>query len=885
MVTKLMRLSLSLLLLLPTMAFAVPQCDQVFTNPPTGPNNPGLAPPADLPASSGSFSCRKRGRNTECNQNDNFGPGDVNFSNGDFDSGSYIVTSGATTRLYFDNLTLKNADLNDFGRQENLLIFVRGNLYVNGHNSINGILYVEGNIIMRGNATINGAVAVNGSVPSGGNFEANIDLSLLDKADFGGMCTNAPSGPDHYRLSFSSQALSCKAQPVTIQACSDSNCASAFASTTTVSITKNASFYSTLSFSGSTSVDVWHGPGGRVTLGLTNPSPAATNGYRCYIDGNMVSNANCQLTYEDSGLLFDVPDKLANKPQNVTISAVRKSDSSLQCVPAFANVTKSVGFWSGYISPAAVNPAAMTVKDISAATATTIGKSEANRTPVQLMFNASGIATMEVNYPEAGQLQLDARLDGVGADAGLVMLGSDQFVNFPVGLCVTPKDSGALCAAGDASCNVYKKAGQAFDLNIHAKAWQSDGDSDYCDNLNTSNYAHDAISLSSELVAPIAGVQGTVGTESYHHLAVATSQNAVSQSISEVGVFKFTAKPPSSYLGSSFYDIPLAKSANIGRFVPDRYVVTSSSVLPACGMGSFSYMDQPFPLAFDVTAVNVNDGVTQNYRDGFAKVAGILVGENNQEGIDRQHRLNLVPLPLSSSSWVEGMAEIDYLPVFSRLTPLVGNESDGPYELMDVGIILNDQDGGVTLVDTPDMNADTSDDCSVSPTSCNAKRLSATPQRYRHGRVVMDNTYGPETEVLRMPVRAEYWQGSQWIINSEDSCTTVSAADAGLATQVDDTLLGYVFAPALSAGQTINRDRSALAFANGEFSLLWQSVTSGGASRYRGQVTAPFKVQDWLKWYWNWDGVSATTLSDPRASAFFGRYRGHDKIIYWREVN
>ncbi|MGL4838212.1 MAG: DUF6701 domain-containing protein, partial [Shewanella sp.] len=42
-------------------------------------------------------------------------------------------------------------------------------------------------------------------------------------------------------------------------------------------------------------------------------------------------------------------------------------------------------------------------------------------------------------------------------------------------------------------------------------------------------------------------------------------------------------------------------------------------------------------------------------------------------------------------------------------------------------------------------------------------------------------------------------------------------------------------------------------------------------------------VPAWLEWYWNWNGNQPAQLAEPRASAFFGRYRGHDKIIYWRE--
>ena len=55
-------------------------------------------------------------------------------------------------------------------------------------------------------------------------------------------------------------------------------------------------------------------------------------------------------------------------------------------------------------------------------------------TPVSLAFDAQGQSTITVNYPDAGKVQLDARYDGTGSEAGLVTLGADQFVARPVGL-------------------------------------------------------------------------------------------------------------------------------------------------------------------------------------------------------------------------------------------------------------------------------------------------------------------------------------------------------------------------------------------------------------------------------------------------------------------
>lgn len=690
---------------------------------------------------------------------------------------------------------------------------------------------------------------------------------------------------DHFEFDHTGQGLTCNPETVTIRACANTSCSQLFTEPLTATLLPESTAEGVwvggnqVSFSGGTAqLQLRRNTAGVVTLGVKGSSPTTRplSKTLCRIGAGALSENNCSLTFADSGFIFDVPDKLANKPVEVLVKAVKKSDVTQQCIPSFQNQAKSLSFWSQYVEPSApITPKAVTINS------TAISAASAVPTALSLGFDINGQAKITVNYPDAGKLQLNAKYTGTGDEQGLLMIGSDQFVNVPVGLCVTPEDNGALCPAGNESCSVYKKAGESFNLQIVAKAWVVDNDGNYCDNPSTPNYVQSGIALSSQLVAPSSGVQGAVGVASYDQEGKINNLNTVAQSISEVGVFTFSAAPPSSYLGSSFYSIPLAKSANIGRFVPDHFEVTTSSVVPACSSTySFSYMDQPFDVAFNLEARNVAGVVTQNYHGSFAKATGLLVGENNDDGNDMQLRLDDVAVPLKSSSWTAGEASIDYQPHFSRLPALIGGEVDGPYEQMLLGVKVFDNDGNVSSVASPNMNAATLGDCSAG-TSCDAVILSAIQQRYRHGRVVMDNTYGPETETLSMPVRAEYWNGTNWVLNGDDSCTI---ATYGLGSQVDNAGLGYHFDPNLATGQSVVRSGGTSTFQSGQFELLWRAVATSGPL-YRGQVTAPLDVPAWLEWYWNWNGVSPTSLSEPRASAFFGRYRGHDRIIYWREVN
>ncbi|MCU7376320.1 hypothetical protein PEC18_37430 [Paucibacter sp. O1-1] len=448
---------------------------------------------------------------------------------------------------------------------------------------------------------------------------------------------------DHFEYSYSGTGLTCTPKTLSIKACANADCTETVNDSVTATLTPasvtNGGWVggNVVTFSGGEKADLQlrQNTAGTVTLGVSGstPSTKAFSETLCRINGGSATAANCDLVFADSGFIFDVPDKLANKPTgNISISAVEASGETLECVPTFADTTKSVSFWSTYLAPTSpVNAQSVTVND------TTVGTQSSAATSTALDFDATGTANIDVNYPDAGNMQLDAQYTGTDDEAGLVMLGSDSFVSFPVGLCITPKDSVAECSAGNSSCDVYKKAGESFDLIIQGKAWESDSDTDYCDNINTPNYAQDDIVLGHQLVAPSGGILGDVGTTKYNHVAQTTNSNTVTQSVTEVGVFTFTANPPSPYLGSSFYDIPLAESANIGRFVPDGFAVSSSSVLPSCG--SFTYMDQPFDLTLTLTAYNTADNITQNYQGAFAKATASLVGENLNDGVDLSSRL------------------------------------------------------------------------------------------------------------------------------------------------------------------------------------------------------------------------------------------------------
>lgn len=868
-------------------------CKDIFTDPPTE-GASMTPPPGVLVPPLGDLVCSKQGSGTSCtgHSGNSFGPGDYDFDDGTISNQAEIIATGVTARLYFNNLDLNNARLNLQNPPEHLFIYVKGDLSIAGQNQINAVVYVAGNVRMAGNATLEGALATGGNVDISGNGDYEFDQDAVDKVDLGGnTCGGSTGGSqiDHFELSHSGQALTCNPEAVVIKACADASCSrlvteqvSASLSLTPDTASNGWVGGSQLTFSGgSTTARLHNNTAGTVTMGVAGSTPAFQHPTLCRAGGGVPSVAACILSFADSGFVFDVLDTLANKPQQVQLKAVKKDNDTQRCVPGFASVSKPVSFWSDYVSPAS-NPFGSKVTVNGSAIAT----SQATAVTSNLSFDANGETTLTVNYPDAGQMRLNARHDGSGDTAGLVMTGSDLFVSRPVGLCITPTQG--ACAAGDASCPVFKKTGEAFQLNIAGAAWQADDDKDLCrDNLATPNFALANIALGSELVAPKPGEGAVVGTASYDHSNAKgnSNLNSVGQSVNEVGVFRMTATPPAA--GYFNYTIPAATSVPVGRFVPWDFHLVSGTVTPACG--DFSYMSQPFGVQTTVQARNRQGGITQNYHDAFAKGTLSLVAANDQDGVDRSNRLD----PLVTS-WSAGVADFTGQSRFMRLRELTPTLTapEEPLRALQLGLRVADGEAPETsfLADR-DMNPAVTGDCQAG-VSCTAKQLqipqgtSDTMIAY-YGRLLASTRQGAASAPLALPLQVQYFEGGRWRVNLQDLCTRLSLAGDGIL--FTDPEQHYDAA----TGDLSLKDGTRIRLGLGQVAPGGsQASVEGGETRFHfaapnQSVRIPYRIQlDKLPL----QPLAPLWLADPATAdhllgeAIFGRDRGNDRIIYRREV-
>lgn len=683
---------------------------------------------------------------------------------------------------------------------------------------------------------------------------------------------------DHFQLDHSGQPLTCNPETVTVKACADAACTTLITDPVTATLSLTPTSVSngwiggnTVTFSGgSTTVQLRNNTPTAVTIGVSGSTPTTKpfSTTLCKAGAGTPSAAACTLNFADSGFFFDVPDTYSNQPQTVTIKAVKKSDVTKQCVPGFASQTKSVKFWSSYITPTS-NP----YNSQMSVNSSTIGASQGAATPLSLVFDAQGQSSITVKYPDAGKVQLDARYDGTGSEAGLVMLGADQFVARPAGLCITPPQG--VCAAGDSSCPVFKKAGETFQVDIKAMAWESANDGDICvGNQTTPNFALPNIALGSTLVAPNPGTNATLGTTTYSHVAAANSANSVSQTVSEVGVFRMTATPPAN--GYFNYTIPSAQSQPVGRFIPADFNLVSGDIVPACN--AFSYMGQPFGVMLDVLARNTTGVQTRNYTGPFAKGEAYLSVANDKDGKSLSSRLrSLQPLP-----WLDGRAALTT--GSSEFVRLSGTQPDGPYKSLLFGLYMRDNDGDRTLIASPNFNDAVVGNCSGS--GCNARQIDSVPMKAYFGRLQAGTAAGLASAPLAIPLQMQYYEGGNWLQNKEDQCTQLSLANQG-----------FIF---LNPSHTFDATTRELNLGTGrKIKLgLGSSAPGGDAALAKDgeilfhfakpdiSVRIPYKV-DLAKQpsqpLWLSDPTSAND-GNLQGEAIFGSSRGNDRIIYRREV-
>lgn len=403
-------------------------------------------------------------------------------------------------------------------------------------------------------------------------------------------------------------------------------------------------------------------------------------------------------------------------------------------------------------------------------------------------------------------------------------------------------------------------------------------------------------------------------------------------SFSEVGIIELVANlADNDYLGSG-QDIQ-GNVQQVGRFTPNHFTLSAPSISAACTPATdFTYMGERFPVSFILEARNASGAITENYINGFVKLPATRFApdsvfhgvEDNSAApdIDYSSRVQSIDADFTADfddfgESAPGTGSIMGTLVFNRENDGVGVDSapDGPF-ILRIGTSITDSDAiGINLLST-DIDVD---DGVTEPGSSAYKNLTTTPILFRYGRLLLDNAFGPETEDLEIPVRSEFFDGTEFVLNTDDSCTTLTynvssppltlVADsykspAGSANPLEsgDTVIeeGVTtnFTVTLADGKTgdtnivsvgsdPDRPFSASAPSGGEVGSAIVELDLGYSS-----ATDPV---DFLTYDWR-GGTSSTDpyeqevpdganyTNNPRAIIEFGSYRSHDRVLSWREL-
>jgi len=690
-------------------------------------------------------------------------------------------------------------------------------------------------------------VSITGSTGGSNNIHELDNLSICAQRSM-------PVGQqiNHIELTHQAAGIACVASAVQVKACLNADCSSLFTSPVSVDLSNSAGNWQadpiTLT-NGVGTAYLRHPAGGVATIGVTETVPPrkAFSQTVCKVGNN---SSNCQINFASAGLLFAQADgvtplshQTAGVAFNGVLRAIRTNTTTGACeARTSGSQTVRLGF-------SCENPSSCIAGQQFSINNTQIAAngaaSSTNRSNVNLTFNASGSAPLTMRYTDVGQLALHASLALAeqSPDPAITLNGSSNaFVVRPHTLAVVQalRQNGSANPATQTGGNGFVAAGEPFNVVVEARNADGQATPNFGKELNRQRVE----AVFNQLVYPSSGNNGTLngGVVDTATAALNGRQTVTGVSWNEAGSITLRAKLLNdTYLGVA--DISAKPvSETVGRFYPDNFALASSEVRNSCT--NFSYMSQPaLTVNYQLEAKGRGGNTLQNYHSGHYPAGAATMLTVAQ---DNSTRLAAERLAVQAAQWQHGVYRVQQNNVsFNRAAV-----PDGPYTNMQLGLqIVSEQDSR----NFPAFTLGT-----------DALALSGT-LNMRYGRLVLQNSGGPEDEPVPLAFNTEYWQGGRFINNIDDNCSLISNSSALLST-ISGT-------PALSmtgVGGVVQTGRfpaQSLTLAPPGIPGVWQ---------------VEYMAEPWLQYYWR--GASANYQQNPQAEIMFGRFRGNPRQIFWREL-
>ncbi|MBL4631859.1 MAG: LamG domain-containing protein, partial [Paraglaciecola sp.] len=533
---------------------------------------------------------------------------------------------------------------------------------------------------------------------------------------------------------------------------------------------------------------------------------------------------------------------------------------------------------------------------------------------VEVDFDENGIASLAMlNYPDAGSIRLTASavIDSVTFNTA----DNGQPIDvYPSYLQLSVNETELLYASIGVQNNY--KAGAPFTLSIGAYG---------VNNALLPNYQAENPQIKITRIQPVASLakDGTVAYSNTGKISSGTSANFVTALslrsdqntdpifsdgeysyadayYDEVGRIEIDIKDY-NYLGN---EITSDSSLVLGDFYPAYFDITVSDIPTLANTsGVFSYIGEPIGFAtapkFIITAYNALDEITENYSDTYWSY------QPDEPSLEAH--LSYVDSSTYTSTGTASEIDLGDTPIVTNNVNYDGagivtiNNGEFQYNKIDTDNSIFDLvspfDGSIDLVFASDFftatfigqtsNGQVSSNTicfkdNYASANCNSlsiKNVIGTELRY--GRLTLPSTYGPETEPLVVPIRAEYYDTSQWLLNTDDNHTSIdfdkSANHLALLPSGSTDITGNI-------GNIFSTGKLLLGVANSSTDFLLNAPNTIGEVKLQlDPSNDPTGWSDYLNYDWNGDGF-INAGDRPEATITFGLFRGNDRIIHWREV-
>ncbi|PMN52282.1 MSHA biogenesis protein MshQ [Vibrio lentus] len=331
-----------------------------------------------------------------------------------------------------------------------------------------------------------------------------------------------------------------------------------------------------------------------------------------------------------------------------------------------------------------------------------------------------------------------------------------------------------------------------------------------------------------------------------------------------------TANP--TYLGMTLD----SDSQLIGRFYP-KYFSLYDQAWVEPNSQSYIYMNQNFDsVSFEVEALNSKKQAVINYAN--VNYSSNLRAKFNlmESGL---YTNRFVSPDFGDGSWtaqIGSVGEFSHSPNNNSICgdnsslcwikqSAANNYEDGPFNLY--GSLVDD------VLTTPTDISIVAGVGNVDPVEFveGGQKLTIQPD-IRFGRIDLDDVGGNSGTTITIPLRAEYWNGSRFVLNEDDNATNVEASTSAsdVIWSEDGSITTTV---TLANGGQVS---------DGESRNLTASQGAGVSIREQVQLWQNMDDIPWLRYDWNSDKVSdeANGEQDPSTVVTFGIYRGNDRVIY-----